>query len=286
MMGWRGTAAQAANRVLAGANLVLARRELDFEDRLDSPRHLDAMFRALAATLEPWLAHQSVMQATARFDLVPEIADFYADYLRTPFREKGGGSRFNNLLCLNLIAKLTAPPLIIDSGTYTGASAWALSRGAPAARVLSFDIDLSHVALRAPGVRYIESDWTSAEFPGGEARAGFCYFDDHVDQARRLIEAAERGFGLAIFDDDFALGAFPAMARDASVLPKIEMVLDPSLEDGEEIVWLSRGVRRSWRVDAAYLARARAHVAAADRMPNTSLVTGIHQTPYRLVALR
>lgn len=285
-MGWRGTAGQAVNRLLAGANLALIRRELDFEDRLESPKHLEAMFRALADAFEGWLAHQSVLRATARLDLRTEIAAFHADYLRSPFRDKAGGSRFNNLLCLNLIARLTAPPLIVDSGTYTGASAWALSRGAPAARVLSFDIDLSHLALRAPGVQYIESDWTRAEFPADQARAGFCYFDDHVDQARRLIEAAERGFGLAVFDDDFTLGAFPAMARDPGVLPKIEMVLDTSLEDGEEIVWSSRGTRHSWRVDAAYLARARSHVAATDRLPNTSLVTGIHQTPYRLVALR
>lgn len=285
-MSWRGAVAEVANQFLGRANLTLERRELDFEDRLQSPKHLQAMFRSLAAVLEPWFAGQTVFRPACKFDVAAEISGFYADYLETPFRERHGGSRFNNLLCLNLVAKLIEPPVIVDSGTYSGASAWALSRGAPNAAVFSFDIDLSRLKRRVPGVHYVEADWAKFDFSGHNVQKGLCYFDDHVDQARRVIEASALGFGLAVFDDDFTIGAFPKMARDASVLPKIELVLDNSLEDGEEIVWISRGGRRVWRVDRAYLDRAKAAITSADRMPNTSLLTGIHQTPYRIIALR
>jgi hypothetical protein len=285
-MSWRGAFGNVVNQILGRANLSLTRRELDFEDRLQSPKHLQAMFRALAAALDTWLVSQTVFSTASKFDLTDEIRGFYDDYLQAPFRDLSGGSRFNNLLCLNLIAKWIQPLLIVDSGTYTGASAWALSRGAPGAAVFSFDIDLSHLRLRAPGVTYIESNWTDFDFSNHNVRNGLCYFDDHVDQAKRLIEASDLNFGLAIFDDDFTIGAFPAMARDAGVLPKIEFVLDDSLQDGEELVWICRGVRRVWRVDRGYLDRARATVLRTGRMPNTSLLTGIHQTPYRIVALR
>jgi hypothetical protein len=285
-MSWRGSTVEVVNNVLGWANCAVQRRSFDFDDRLASGRHLSLMFQRLAAAMGAWLGAQAVFPVIARFDLEAEIAAFYADYLDAPFREQNGGSRFNNALWLNVIAKTLQPTLIVDSGSYTGASAWALSRGAPAATVVSFDIDLSHLHLRAPNVRYVQSDWSTFDLSRQDTSRALCYFDDHIDQAKRVLEASGRGIGTAIFDDDLSLGAFPAMAGKDGALPKIEFVLDDKLVDGEKIEWMARGRRRSWRVDRGYLDRARAKIAIADRLPNTSLITGIHQTPYRLVALR
>ena len=89
-----------------------------------------------------------------------------------------------------------------------------------------------------------------------------------------------------VFDDDFPVTSFALMAHDGFALPKIEFVLDEKLSDASELSWVSRGREIRWPIDHARLADLRSVVAATARLPNTSLITGIHQTPYRLVRSR
>lgn len=285
-MSWRGDIVRSVNAVVGRFGLAIVPRTLDFDDRLESPAHLQSMHAAMARQIAEWLGSQSLFEVKAAIDIEAEIAAFYDAYLVSPFRLQLGESRYNNCLWLYLLARAIAPELIIDSGTYTGASSWALSLGAPQAKVVSFDIDLSNLRLRLPGVDYVEKDWTSFDLAPYAGRSVLAYFDDHVDQARRLIEARDRNIPLAVFDDDFTLGAFPAMAHDGAALPKLEFVLDESLRDGDEIVWRNRGRLARWRIDRAYLDKARDAIARTERVPNTSLITGIHQTPYRVVKIK
>jgi hypothetical protein len=274
------------NRILSAVDLHLERGSgLDFESRL-SGAAVDEMVRRLAAEYDEWTTRQDVFDNLTYFDTADSIEDFYEAYLASPFRSKFGGSRFNNQMFLHLIAKGLQPALIIDSGTYQGASAWALSTGAPGARVISFDIDLSRLLLRLPNVEYVENDWTTYELPTLPAGRSLCYFDDHLDQVRRLLEASERGIRFAIFDDDFPLTSFALMAHGGGALPKIEFALDPYFSTIQSVEWLEGGTKRSWTVDQQYLARARGAISKTDRLPNISLTTGIHQTPYRVVSVR
>jgi hypothetical protein len=243
------------------------------------------MLRDLATSFDNWRSTQEVFEFSNHFQSEEAVSFFYEAYLKSPFRDQHGGSRFNNALWLHLTAKCLQPHLIVDSGTFTGASAWALSLGAKTASVVSFDIDLSHLKNRLHNVKYFEQDWSTYAFSRKDAANGICYFDDHIDQAKRLIEAHERGFKYAIFDDDFQISSFAPMAHDSVALPKVEFVLDESLRDGEIIEWTARGQPMSWRVNKPYLARAKGTIAATARFPNTSLITGIHQTPYRIVRL-
>jgi hypothetical protein len=109
------------------------------------------------------------------------------------------------------------------------------------------------------------------------------YFDDHLDQVRRLSEAHKRNVGLAVFDDDFPVVPALPMFGEGMAFPKIEFVLSDELRNEKEIVWKSGSRTLRWPVDAAYLERGRNLIAVTDRLPNTSLVTGLHQTPYRVV---
>jgi hypothetical protein len=279
----KGRLAAAANRALRPLGIAVTKNEMDFDRRLTGAREVERLHKALAASFLAWRERQTVFEFKNLFDAEAVVAAFYEDYLRGPYRDQRGGSRFNNALWLTLIAKALAPSLIVDSGTFTGASAWALARGAPDARILSFDIDLSHLRRKAANAEYVESDWTARNLSRSETFDALCYFDDHVDQARRLIEAHERGFRYAIFDDDYPVTSFAHMARDATVLPKVEFVLDPDLRDGDVVEWTAERAQHRWIVDAAYLARARRTIAATARLPDTSLITGIHQAPYRVV---
>lgn len=278
--------ARVTNCLLRPYHLTLAYTELDFESRLESSRHLEMMFDDLGVVMERWINSQTHFPVCVKpMDFTSEIRAFYGSYLCSPFRIQVGGSRFNNLLWLYLLSKAAGPSVIVDSGTYMGASAWALSLGSPATPVYSFDVDLSHLAVKCPRVRYIESDWATFDMRCCDVSRGFCYFDDHVDQVKRLVEAAERGFSLVVFDDDFTIGGFAGMAHGGSSLPKMEFALDDRLRDGEMLSWSVRGRTYNWRVDRGYLDKGRSAIRSTERLPNTSLITGIHQTPYRVVAL-
>lgn len=273
------------NKTLSLFGMRLTTVARDFEQFPLSETIQKSFFRDLAACADRWLTEQKCFDAGA-FDTEEWVKHFYLAYLESPFRQQFGGSRFNNMLWLSLLSRAYNPAVIIDSGTFMGASAWALSLGAPSAKVWSFDIDLSQIEKRTPGVHYVEQDWTEFDFGTDAGTRSLIYFDDHVDQARRLLETYERGIGLAIFDDDFPVVPALAMANGGRSFPKIEFVLSDELRIEQEIVWSSG--RRSWRwpVDTAYLDRARDVIAVTDRLPNTSSITGIHQTPYRIVKLK
>lgn len=284
-MGIKRVVFRATNRALSEFGLQLNKVAVDFEQAPLNESIPKWLFRDFAACAETWLKNQECFEAVP-FDTEAFVKDFYFSFLKSPFRGQSGGSRFNNSLWLALLARAFGPSLVIDSGTFQGASAWALKFGAPQAEVWSFDIDLSQIKWRTPGVEFREQDWTNFDFAAHPGHRTLVYFDDHLDQARRLLEAHERGVELAIFDDDFPVLPALAMSHGGNAFPKIEFVLSDELRHEKEVSWTSGGRTWRWPVDAAYLDRARDVIAVADRVPNTSSLTGIHQTPYRVVKIR
>src|SRR5579863_7724019 len=142
-MGLRRIIARRANKVLNYFRLEVVPVGNDFDARLESETHIARAIELIASDARQWLDKQSVIGPVYAFDIRSEIESFFSDYLRHPFRNPRGGSRFGNLLWLDRLAKAMRPSTIVDSGTYTGASAWALARGAPSAKILSFGIDMS-----------------------------------------------------------------------------------------------------------------------------------------------
>ena len=274
------------NNVLALGNVTLRRLDVDFQTRIDQPQQLRKMFVALAREYDAWLATQRIKPPVATYDTAQAIGDFFNQYLNSSHRRIGGASRFNNLMCLHLLARTYDPPVIIDSGTFTGSSAWALKLGAPDAKLYSFDITLRYLKERMPGVDYFEHDWTAFDWSGVDLSQALVYFDDHVDQARRLIEASAAGVELCVFDDDFPVATFPPRAHGGFSLPKIEFLLDESLSGVEELTWVEGKTQRRWKIPHERMDLARALIAETCRMPNTSLITDVHQTPYRLVRIK
>jgi hypothetical protein len=282
-MGLKRTVFRGSNAILRKFNLELQVLNQDFDARLDQPSHVSRIFSEFEKIAGPWLRQQKLFPVACEFDLSLALRPFYEQFLDSPFREKGGGSRFNNLAWLYLIAKAMKPRFVVDSGTFRGASAWAFSIAG--VKVYSFDIDLSQLAYRAKSATYTQCDWTAFDWSGVDFSDAFIYFDDHLDQVRRLIEASQRAIPLAIFDDDFPFTSVPPMAHNGNALPKIEFVLDDELRNFQDISWLDRGRRYVFPIDHSYLARARSLIAATERLPDTSMITGIQQTPYRLVRI-
>jgi hypothetical protein len=277
---------RAVNKGLSIVGMQLIRTLTDLDSYPLNPALQQGVFHDLALAAGDWFGSQTLFAAEP-FNVEQAVRDFFFLYLKTPFRDTAGGSRFNNLLWLNLVARAYNPDVIIESGTYRGASAWALRLGArPATTVWSFDIDLSRLALRTDGVLYREHDWSNCDCGIKPGQRVLAYFDDHLDQVMRLLQANERGIDLAIFDDDFPVMSAVAMSHGGSAFPKIEFVLSDTLRREREVNWSAKGKQFSWAVDAAYLDQARAVIASSTRLPNTSMTTGLHQTPYRIVRLK
>jgi len=252
-MGVKGMLLKSVNSALKPTGFKLQRPVQDFDARLDKPEQLRRMFTEIGGVAEIWLSRQTLFSVLQHFSAADELQSFFDAYLASPFREIGGGSRFNNLAWLFLIAKAMQPTVVIDSGTFKGASAWAFALAVPDAKVFSFDIDLSNLRLRVDGVTYIESDWLKFDWKTRDISRGLIYFDDHLDQARRLIEAVEIGLPIAIFDDDFSITSFAPMANNGIALPKIEFVLDDELRNWQEISWIDGSGRHSFPVQREYL---------------------------------
>jgi hypothetical protein len=274
-----------ANRILSKMDLELIPVAADLDSLLLPGPRLDRMFSETAAIAVTWLSSQKIFEWKERFDVEQEVRLFFIDYLASPFRNPRGGSRIGNLLWLNLIAKSLVPDLIVDSGTYTGASAWALARGNPRARILSFDLDMSRLKLRASNVEYIEKDWTGMAPSTFHGKVTLGYFDDHVDQCRRIEETFDRGIRTAIFDDDYAISEFAPMAHGGLSLPKVSFLFDQSLSDGEVIRWHEGGKSYRWRACKPELDRIKALIRTYERLPNAALPFGIDQLPYSVAAL-
>src|ERR1700728_1544270 len=247
-MGLKRTAYRGCNVILKKLGLELQVVSEDFDARLDQPSQVGRIFSEFAKIADPWLRRQKLFPVACEFDLSLALCQFYEQYLDSPFRDKMGGSRFNNLAWLYLLAKSMKPGFVIDSGTFRGASAWAFSKAG--VEVFSFDIDLTRLALRAGSVVYSQCDWTAFDWKGFDFSNSLIYFDDHLDQARRLMEASQRGVPLAIFDDDFQLTSFAPMANKGLSLPKIEFVLDNDLQKYQEISWLANGRRYIFSIDS------------------------------------
>jgi hypothetical protein len=186
------------------------------------------------------------------------------------------------ILGLNLWELAFDRGLLVAGVPSMGACAGGGARGNPGARLFSFDIDLSHLLLRVPGAENVQSDWMAHPITGRDI---FCYFDDHVDQCRRLREAAARGASLAVFDDDYDVTQFAPMGHGGLSLPKLSFCFDEALQDGEVIAWREGGRRHQWIVPKPKLQAARALVARYERLPDISAPFGVEQMPYSIVRI-
>ena len=95
--------------------------------------------------------------------------------------------------------------------------------------------------------------------------------DDHIDQARRLLEISGRGFPLAIFDDNFP--AEQLHATGGPPVPTLSMVMDDALDGVPEIEWTRNGKSYRYHVDYEAIRAARAAISKHHVLPDLAEIT-------------
>ena len=110
-----------------------------------------------------------------------------------------GGVSVSEAFWLYHLIKAVQPKQIIESGTFYGYSMHYI-HDAASCDILSYDIDQSKCP-KLDKVQYFEHDWTEGKFSEGEGT--FVFFDDHIDQDKRLREAVERNQEHIVFHDNY-----------------------------------------------------------------------------------
>ena len=259
---------------LAGVRLVRSRLpvNLEFDARLlegaARERWLDVVSESLAG-----FAERAALEGGAG-----AIRAHVEDYLRLApgFRVKqvGGGMGFLNGLKLFVATRLVSPSAVVESGVWRGFTTEVFHHAlAPDARILSFDINLDRVEYRSPKQSLFECDWCERIDGLGLAPEDcLAFFDDHVDQSRRVREAASRSIRTLLFDDDFEAWQLPSDGWPA--VPTASMVVSEWCRSHEEVEWLREGVRHHASWSAAELEATAALVERHEFLPSLHDETG------------
>jgi hypothetical protein len=266
---------RALNRhVLPRWQLVLRKSGHGDDDQMLTPKYRDIMVADVSALLAPYLMRVGLLPATDGAALEALVREFLALHQTRPVRDNTGGTGLNGSLCLFAIARLLAPLLVVESGTWQGHSAWLLAKACPGAEIHSFDIEQDNLLHREPGVSYHLGDWTKSAIAAKDPLRSLCFFDDHVSHARRIGEAYARGFRRLLLDDDL-----PAPALFVTGLPPAPtaaMLMDDRVQAGEPIEWRYRGKTRSFQAQPDERS-ARDLIAAYHPAPDLAPATHYHR---------
>jgi hypothetical protein len=187
------------------------------------------------------------------------VEDFLGLYPQRPVRSNTSGSGFHNCFWLYLTLQHLDPELIVESGVWKGQTSWLFHRACPEATIHSFDINLRHLTYKTDAIRFHEMDWRDFDFDRVDPGRSVCFFDCHVNQAKRIREAYDRGFRRLLFDDNPPVHKLYSFGTPG--LPTVDMLLDDTVKPGEEIVWTKNGVERRYLYNEEDEYRARGLVA-------------------------
>lgn len=210
-----------------------------------------------------------------------DIAEFLDALAECPIRQQSGGSGVNAALILWLIARAIRSTLVIESGVLRGFTSWVLRRSVLNATIHSFDISFAELQYRTDNIQYHESDWMSVDLRPQDPSRAIVFFDDHVDQWKRVREAAGRGFRYLVFDDNLPAHALHGDGNAAC--PTLDMLFDDELLDGELIEWKTEVGQFSFRYDRSLALATRQLVRYCVRLPSLSRCTGYSPANLTLV---
>lgn len=251
------------------------------------PKMIERQNLAMAKSVHAFFRTTETFRDAQVDSIAKHIAEFRKIYLKSPITMNFYGANFPSGVNLFLIARHLAPRVIVESGVYKGQSSYFLASACPKAEIHAFDPNLGELRHRAPGVKYHDHDWMSMEVACDPVGEGFCFFDDHVNQAKRVIQAHARGFRHMLVDDSWPIEA--VIGCGWPPLPSIDMVMSDTLAPGEAVRWVEMG--KMWTYVHSekmreLCARARSLIRAAYEVPSLYRECGIAPTSaYKFIEL-
>ena len=282
-MSWKAQSRRLINRVLEPAGFTLRRFQPEMRVReMISPQVRARQIEVFRAAMAQSLA--AFPELAQRLPPEVDIRSFTEALPHCPVTQDTGGGGFSAAVLLWTIARAIAPSLVVESGTFRGFTTWVLRQAAPQARQYAFDISFAERQRVEPGVIYHEQDWMNLPLDCPAQTPALIYFDDHVDQWRRIREAAARGFRYLVFDDSLPS---TALHNDGwAAAPTVDMLFETDIADGEEIRWRTECGTFAYRYDEAQAVATRALVRKHVRLPDLRFVFGYTPANLNLVVLK
>ena len=232
------------NKVLGRFGLRLSKLDVPDAEMLNA-QYADRLAAELTDIATSFLGRfQGLLGSVDRAKISDAVVDFLALYRQRPIRSNTSGSGFNNCFWIYLTVRLLKPELIVESGVWKGQTSWLMHQASPSAAIHGFDINLSRLAYKADAIAFHEMDWTGFDLGPVDPSKSICFFDCHVNQARRIREAYDRGFRILLFDDNPPVHKLYSFGTPG--LPTVDMLLDETVGPGDEIVWTKAGVERRY----------------------------------------
>ena len=185
---------------------------------------------------------------------IGDLTEYFDVRRRNPAFGIRGTTPGNLTLWLFMIARVLAPAVIVESGTFMGSSLFTMRNAAPTARMYSFDLDFSNLVFKDASI-----DYRARDFGTDDVRSAgpndLCYFNDHINNCMRIRQCYERGFKHLVLDDTPDLGEIQAFRFPA--LPAVAMIAEDKWRDGDTIewVWNDRRLRYTFRTTHTFGAR-------------------------------
>lgn len=280
-MSWKARVRRTVNDRLEPAGFTLRRFQPEILVRaMQSPAVRERQVLAFREVMTDALAALPKLAVPTEF----EIEAFATALPTCPVYQDTGGSGFSAAMLLWTIAKSVRAQLVVESGVFRGFTTWVLRQAGPPVRQYAFDISFAERKRVEQQVTYYETDWMNVPIDVPNREHTLIYFDDHVDQWRRVREAAERGFRYLVFDDSLPS---TALHNDGmAAVPTIDMLFEDHLTDGEEILWRTECGEFCYRHDSAQAAATSKLVEARVRLPDLHFVFGYAPGNLTLVVLR
>lgn len=171
-------------------------------------------------------------------DLAEEYEKVYAEAKKLSLMESGGISEKDhlNLWCLG---KVLQPKHYVESGVFIGSSFHALLSSGAIDKIVGIDPNLEKLRIPPSQLQRAQmiddKDFSELEFPDLHFR-NLVYFDDHINAAKRIIEAHEKGFKYLLIDD--ATGFEGICQRLYPAVPTVPMLMNPEIfAKGDTLSW-------------------------------------------------
>jgi hypothetical protein len=213
-----------------------------------------------------------------------EVEAFFACISSCPVVQNHGGSGFNGGLLLFVIARVQDPEVIIESGVFRGFTTWIMRQACPAAKIYCFDLTFRSLMYRDSKAVYVQRDWSGFDFASGDLRKSLCFFDDHVDQWRRIEEAKARKADCIVFDDSFP--SHKIHCELSLAVPSAAFLLEELLTDDSKIEWRNVGGNFDYHFDTARAIKVKGFCRSIVQLPSLFDQTGYRPASMTLVEMK
>lgn len=268
-------------RFWADLGYILLPAAPEWQDRPATDLQRERLLEAISAALSADIAACPDLADLPGRDGAPSVAtlvrEFYDLIPTSPVNAKKGGNGFNGCLQVYAVARLLKPKVLVESGVFRGQTTWILRQACPQATLFCFDVDFSNLVYKDREAIYTQADWSDFDLSSLPADETLVFFDDHIDQGRRVLEAQGRGLTRLLFDDNAPASRIHTVGGPP--IPSLDMLMDPEL-DGQDLAWTYRGKRYGCHIDAVQAQQVRKAVVALRNFADMHRVTGY--TPARI----